>query len=272
MGRAFEPQQVSNVRLSRLSKWRRPNRHDHENQQESAMKIADKTVLVTGANRGLGRALVEEALRRGAKRVYAGARQQFARSDERVTPVILDVTNAAQIQQAVEQIGSLDILVNNAAVALYDDLGDRAALERHLAVNLFGLYEVTQAFLPSLTRSRGAVVNVLSDSALTPVPFVPAYSISKAAAFSLTQSLRALWASRGVSVHGVIAGPIDTEMSRDADIPKSSAESVARGILDGVERGEEEIFPDSSSASLAQPWRALATSVLELRRSWQKKS
>jgi NAD(P)-dependent dehydrogenase (short-subunit alcohol dehydrogenase family) len=236
------------------------------------MKIADKTVLVTGANRGLGRALVEEALRRGATRVYAGTRQPFAHPDVRVTSVALDVTNAAQIRQAVEQIGSLDILVNNAAVAFYDDLSDRTALERHLAVNLFGLHDVTQAFLPSLTRARGAVVNLLSDSALTAVPFVPAYSLSKAAAFSLTQSLRALLAPRGVSVHAAIAGPIDTEMSRGADIPKSSAELVARGILDGVERGEEEIFPDPSSASLAQTWRALATAVSELRRSWQKKS
>jgi NAD(P)-dependent dehydrogenase (short-subunit alcohol dehydrogenase family) len=236
------------------------------------MKIVDTTVLVTGGNRGLGRALVEEALRRGAKRVYAGTRQQFAHSDERVTAVTLDVTNAAQIRQAAEQIGPLDVLINNAAVALYDDLSDRAVLEHHLAVNLFGLFDVTQAFLPSLTRARGAVVNVLSDSALTPVPIVPAYSLSKAAAFSLTQSLRALLAARGVSVHAAIAGPINTEMSRDADIPKSSAEIVARGILDGVERGEEEIFPDPSSASLAHTWRALATTVLELRRSWQKES
>lgn len=234
------------------------------------MKIADTTVLVTGGNRGLGRALVEEALCRGAKRVYAGTRQQFAHQDQRVTAVTLDVTNPAQIRQAAEQIGALDVLINNAAVALYDDLSDRAALERHLAVNLFGLFDVTQAFMPSITRARGAVVNVLSDSALTPATIVPAYSLSKAAAFSLTQSQRTLLAARGVSVHAAIAGPIDTKMSRDADIPKSSAEVVARGILEGVERGEEEIFPDPFSASLAYMWRALATSVLELRRSWQE--
>jgi len=119
------------------------------------MKIAGKVVLVTGANRGLGRALVEEALRRGAKRVYAGTRTPLAHSDGRVTPVTPDVTNAAQIQGAVEQVESLDILINNAAVALYDDLSDRAMLERHLAVNLFGPYGVTQAFLPVLARSRG---------------------------------------------------------------------------------------------------------------------
>src|SRR5262252_181607 len=104
------------------------------------MTIADRVVLVTGANRGLGQALVEEALRRGAKLVYAGTRQPLANSDGRVTPLTLDVTNAAQIQGAVEKVESLDILINNAGLALYDDLSDRAALERHLNVNLFGTY------------------------------------------------------------------------------------------------------------------------------------
>jgi NAD(P)-dependent dehydrogenase (short-subunit alcohol dehydrogenase family) len=91
--------------------------------------IANKTVLVTGANRGIGRALVEEALRRGATRVYAGTRQPLAHSDRRVRPLARDVTNAAQIQAAVERVESLDLLINNAGVALYDDLSDRAALE-----------------------------------------------------------------------------------------------------------------------------------------------
>src|SRR2546426_11408751 len=202
------------------------------------MTIADKAVLVTGANRGIGQALVEEALKIGAKRVYAGTRQPLAHLDGRVTPVILDVTNAAQIQGAVERVESLDILVNNAGLALFDDLSDRAALERHLAVNLFGMYGVTQAFLPLLTRSRGAIVNNLSLVAFAPLPIIPAYSISKAAAFSLSQSLRALLAGRGVSVHAVLTGPVDTDMNRGFDIPKSSPESVASGILEGVERGK----------------------------------
>jgi NAD(P)-dependent dehydrogenase (short-subunit alcohol dehydrogenase family) len=227
------------------------------------MTIADKAVLVTGANRGIGQALVDEALRRGAQRVYAGTRQPLPHADGRVTPLTLDITNSEQIQRAVEMVDSLDILINNAGVALYDDLSDRAALDQHLAVNLFGTYGVTQAFLPLLTRSRGAIVNNLSVNGVAPLPVIPAYSISKAAAFSLTQSLRALLAGRGVKVHAVLTGPVDTDMTRGFDIPKASPESVARAIFDGVENGEDEIFPDPLSASLADSWRSGAAKALE---------
>ena len=158
---------------------------------------------------------------------------------------------------------SLDILINNAGLAIYDDLGDRAVLEQHLAVNLFGTYGMTQAFLPLLTRSRGAIVNILSVTGLAALPLVPAYSISKAAAFSLTQSLRALLAGRGVSVHAVLTGPVDTDMSRGLEIPKASPQSVAQGIFDGVAKGEEDIFPDSMSASMAESWRGGAVKAVE---------
>ncbi len=157
-----------------------------------SLVIADKTMLVTGANRGLGRALVDEALRRGAKRVYAASRQPMTVADDRVTPVTLDVTDPTQIREAAESIESLDILINNAGVSVPDDLNDRDAFERHLAVNLYGPLEVTQALLPSLIRSRGAVVNVVSLGAVAAVPVLPAYSASKAASLSITQSLRAL--------------------------------------------------------------------------------
>ena len=218
---------------------------------------------MTGANRGIGYALVEEALRRGARRVYAGTRQPFTHPDERVTPITLDVTDTAQIRAAVEQVDVLDILINNAGVAAYDDLSDRAVLDQHLAVNLFGTYGVTQAFLPLLTQSRGVIVNSLSLTALAPYPIIPAYSISKAAALSLSQSLRALLAVRGIRVHAVLTGPTDTDMSREFDIPKASASSVARAILDGVENGDEEIFPDPMSALIANDWGTGAAKILE---------
>src|SRR5499426_797016 len=201
------------------------------------MTIAGKAVLVTGANRGIGRALVDEALGRGAGRVYAGTRHPLTHPDGRVTPLMLDVTDAAQIQAAAGHVESLDVLINNAGIWLFDDLTDRAALERHLAVNLFGTWGVTQAFLPLLTRSQGTIVNNVS--------------------------LRALLAGRGVTVHAVLTGPVDTDMTRGFDIPKASAESVARAIFGGVENGEEEIFPDPMSAAMAESWRTSAAKALE---------
>jgi NAD(P)-dependent dehydrogenase (short-subunit alcohol dehydrogenase family) len=227
------------------------------------MTIAGKTVLVTGANRGIGQALVTQALARGAKRVYAGTRQPLFDSDRRIIPLTLDVTDRAQIRAAAQSVESLDVLINNAGIFVPDDLGDRAVLERHLAVILFGTYDMTQAFLPALTRSKGVLVNNVSLAALAPIPLTPAYSISKAAAFNLTQSLRVLLAGRGVRVHAVLTGPVDTEMIAALDIPKASPASVARAIFDGVDNGEEDIFPDSLSASMADSWRGGAAKALE---------
>jgi NAD(P)-dependent dehydrogenase (short-subunit alcohol dehydrogenase family) len=227
------------------------------------MTLANKTVLVTGANRGIGRALAAEALARKAGQVYAGTRRPLTHPDPRVTPLILDVTSPDQVQAAAAAVGALDLLINNAGVLLRDDLTDPAAIERHLAVNLFGTNAVTQAFLPALSRSGGAVVNILSVNSLAPLPLMPAYSISKAAAFSLTQSLRVLLAGHGVRVHAVLAGPVDTDMLRGVDIPKASPESVAAAVFDAVDNGEEDIFPDPVSAFIADGWRAGVTKALE---------
>jgi NAD(P)-dependent dehydrogenase (short-subunit alcohol dehydrogenase family) len=227
------------------------------------MNIANKTVLITGANRGIGRALVNDALRRGAKRVYAGTRGAPTITDERVTPLTLDVTNVEQIQSAVDKVDTLDVLINNAGIALYDDLSNSDAIEQSLAVNFFGPLNLTRAFLPLLSRSNGAIVNNLSLAALAALPVIPAYSISKAAAFNLTQSLRALLTSQGITVHAVVLGPIDTDMNRGFEIPKASPESAAQGIFDGLEKGEDDIFPDPASLSIAEGWRTGAVKALE---------
>ena len=229
------------------------------------MYIAEKTVLVTGANRGVGEALVKEALNRGAKRVFAGTRGALANTDPRVTALTLDVTNVSQIQLAADQVGALDILINNAGIGIADDLTDLDAIQKHLDVNLLGPLKVTQAFLPLLTRSKGAIVNILSVTSVAPFPVIPSYSISKAAALSLTQSQRALLTRQGVGVHGVILGSVDTDMTRGYDIPKVSPESAAVGIFDGLENGEEDIFPDPTSQTLADGWRTGVTKAFERR-------
>ncbi|QKG21067.1 SDR family NAD(P)-dependent oxidoreductase [Actinomadura verrucosospora] len=225
--------------------------------------ITDKAVLITGANRGIGRALVEEALGRGARRVYAGARVPQQHPDERVTPLTLDVTDPEQIRRAAEAVDALDLLINNAGVAIYDDLTDLSVLERHFAVNLYGTHRVVEAFLPLLTDAKGAIANNLSVNSLAAFPLVPAYSISKAAAFSLTQSLRSLLAARGVSVHAVLTGIVDTDMSRGVEMPKASPESVARAIFDGLEKDEEDIFPDPMAEAIAAGWHSSPVKALE---------
>ena len=227
------------------------------------MIIENKTIMITGASRGIGRALVEEALKRKAKTVFAGTRGPLEHRDRRVTPLTLDVTNASQIQQAVSKVGMLDSLINNAGICLPDDLSRPELIERHLAVNLFGLSNVTRAFLPLLKRSNGAIVNILSLGALAPVPVFAAYSISKAAALNITQSLRAYLAPHSVTVHAALLGPIDTDMIRDLQIPKASPESAAIGIFDGLEKGEEDIFPDPMSRTIAESWRTGLDKALE---------
>jgi NAD(P)-dependent dehydrogenase (short-subunit alcohol dehydrogenase family) len=225
--------------------------------------MTDRTVLVTGANRGIGYALVEAALRRGAKRVYAGMRNPVDHPDSRVFTLPLDVTDAAQIKAAPHSIDSLDVLINNAGLGTYEELADRAAIEDHLAVNLYGPYELTWAVLPLLTASRGDVVNILSLAALAALPVMPAYSISKAAAHSLTQAQRALFAKHGVRVHAVLTGPVDTDMTRDLEVPKTASDAVAEAIYDGLDASQEDIFPDLMSASIEPAWDAGVIKMLE---------
>jgi NAD(P)-dependent dehydrogenase (short-subunit alcohol dehydrogenase family) len=227
------------------------------------MTFEAKTVLVTGANRGLGKALVDEALARGADRVFAGTRQPLTHPDARVRPLTLDVTDSAHVQAAASTVETLDVLINNAGIMIPDRPFDPAVLERHLAVNLLGSNAVTQAFLPALVSSKGSVINLLSCVALAPLPMFTSYSISKAAAFSLTKTLRAAYAAQGVRFHGVLAGPIDTDMTRALTVPKLAPELAAAAIFDAVEKGEEDIFPDPATAPLVQAWAVGADRLLE---------
>lgn len=227
------------------------------------MEITDKIILITGANRGIGQALVKEALNRGAKKVYAGTRVMLNHPDKRVVPLNLDVTDAAQIHEAASKIEDLDILINNAGVAFYDDLNDSKILEKHLAVNLYGTQNVTNALLPALKRSQGSIVNILSILALAPLPPIASYCVSKAAAFSMTQSLRAYLKNQKISVCAVLTGPVDTDMTKGLDIPKVSPDSVAMNIFDGIVGGEEEIFPDQLSATLEQSWNNSGAKAME---------
>lgn len=231
------------------------------------MKIKDAIVLVTGANRGLGRAVVEASLLAGAQRVYAGARDPrnldglVARSEGRVVGLALDVTDPASLARAAERAPDVTLLVNNAGVLASFGLltSDTEAIARDFAINFYGVLATTKAFLPALERSAAhgsaALVNVLSVVSLANLPSLGGYSASKAAAASITQGLRVDLRPHRISVHGVFAGAIDTDMTKGMEMAKASPESVARAILEGVERGDEDIFPDAMSRQISATWR-----------------
>jgi NAD(P)-dependent dehydrogenase (short-subunit alcohol dehydrogenase family) len=221
------------------------------------MDITASTAVVTGANRGLGRALVDALLERGAARIYAGARDLHSiRTDERITPVVLDVTDRAAIARLAAIATDTDLLINNAGTAAFAAAldADPDGLAREFAVNFTGLSDMIRAFTPILVQNQGALVNVLTLLAYAPAPPMAGYSASKAAAHSLTLSVRPALTRAGVSVHGVYPGGIDTDMLAGVDAPKAAPRAVADAILDGLAAGRQDIYPDPTSAQMSELW------------------
>ncbi len=225
------------------------------------MQIENKTVVVTGANRGIGRALVVEFLGRGVKRIYATARKLESLPDfhdPRVVPVQLDITDPANVQAAAKAASDASILVNNAGVAAFTSLlGKEPALfERDMRTNYYGTLDMMRAFIPVLEGKReAAIVNVVTMAAFVNLPVLGAYSASKAALFSASQGIRIELAPRGISVHTVNPGPIDTEMARPLAMEKTSPEATATSIVDGLVAGDADIFPDPGARQMFEVWK-----------------
>jgi NAD(P)-dependent dehydrogenase (short-subunit alcohol dehydrogenase family) len=246
----------------------------------NAQRIEGAVALVTGANRGIGRALVDALLARGVKKVYAAVRNTDALSDlrdERVVPLQLDVTDADQIRAAVDAASDVELVFSNAGVVLAGSIADAMVVDqarREMEVNYFGPLQLVTRLAPTLARNGGgAVVVIGSASGLTNMPLFPTYSASKAALHSLTQAARTLLGPQGTAVLGVYPGPVDTDMTRDLTLPKTAPSVVASAILDGVEAGQEDIFPDplsvdfgrafeSSPKTAERQFAAMATALL----------
>jgi NAD(P)-dependent dehydrogenase (short-subunit alcohol dehydrogenase family) len=217
------------------------------------VELRGSVALVSGANRGLGKAIVESLLQVGAARVYAGARQprMISAEDPRIVPLELDVADPAQVAAAAARAVDVQVLVNNAGTTSGQpllDATDVRGAELEMRVNYFGTLEMCRAFGPTLARNGGgAIVNVLSILGRVASPRLGGYSASKAAAVSLTQSIRAQLATKGTLVIGVLPGFIDTDMARRVTAPKLSPESVASTILEALRDGVEDVYPGTAA-------------------------
>jgi len=224
---------------------------------DDGMKLANSTVLVTGANRGLGRALVTASLALGARRVYAGSRDLANVSpQERVVPIQLDIDDPRSLAAAAERTSDLTLLINNAGILISGGVltSSPAQIAQEFTTNAFGMLAATRAFLPALERNKGAVLNVLSVVSLANMPGLGVYSAAKAASYSLTQALRADLAPRGVRVHAAFPGAVDTDMVRAMEMAKTSPADVANGILGGLEQDRDDIIPDPMARDLYAMW------------------
>jgi NAD(P)-dependent dehydrogenase (short-subunit alcohol dehydrogenase family) len=219
------------------------------------MDIANSTVFITGANRGLGLAFAREALRRGASRVYAGMRNTNGFNEPGIVPVRIDVTDKASIAAAAELTADTTLLVNNAGIAalidspLADDVEEQS--QRLFDTNYYGVVRVSKAFEPILSaKPQAAIVNVLSDIVWLPRPYLTPYAASKAAAWSYTNQLRFHLRDRGIEVLGLHVGFLDTDLTNGIDVPKSSPDDVVRQTYDALAAGKSEVMADRGTTLL----------------------
>ena len=220
------------------------------------MTLDNATVLVTGANRGLGLAFARGALARGARKVYAGARDPANITLPGVEAIRLDVTSADDIAAAARECGDLTVLINNAGIATTGGFladGSVEAARAQMETNYFGPMRLSQAFAPVLaSNGGGAILNVLSIASWISSPLLATYAATKSAAWSLTNGLRHELRAQGTQVLGLHVGFVDTDLTRGMDVPKSLPEDVVRAALDALEAGADEVLADEITRQVKQ--------------------
>ncbi len=235
------------------------------------MNIQESVAFVTGANRGIGKAFVEALVQAGVRRIYAAARsletlnEVVAIASDRIIPIALDVTNIEQVNAAVQAAQDVTLLINNAGVIGSGGLFTPNSVETaqwEMNTNYFGTLSMVRAFAPILQRNGGgAIVNMLSVVSVASAPVFGSYSASKAALNSLTQDIRAELAMQGTQVVGVFPGPVDTAMTEGMSGDKAEPISIAQAVLQAVEAGLEDVYPDPVSqnafAAIADPLKAV---------------
>jgi NAD(P)-dependent dehydrogenase (short-subunit alcohol dehydrogenase family) len=221
------------------------------------MNVQGSTVLITGANRGIGKAYVEGFLEAGAARIYATARSLaaleavVAMAPDRIIPLALDVTRPEEVAVVAQQAPDVNILINNAGVlgsgGLFTDQSVETA-QWEMQTNYFGTLSMVRAFAPVLKRNGGgAIVNLLSIVSVVNAPVFSSYSASKAALYSLTQGVRAELAKQGTHVIGVFPGPVDTAMAEGVPMDKIAPIAVAQATIRAIAEQIEEVYPDPTS-------------------------
>lgn len=226
------------------------------------INLKGKTLLITGANRGIGKAFVQTAIERGVTRIYTAARQLkdaqalVALAPTVIVPIQLDVTNATEIAAVASSIKQLDVLINNAGIASGSGFAGADSLsiaKAEMATNYFGSLNLTHALLPLLQQSsNAAIVNISSIAGISNFPTLGPYSASKAAMHSFIQGLRAELRKDNILVQGVYPGPVETRLTEGFEMAKANPIDVANCVLKGLEDGIEDIFPDAFSTAMYQ--------------------
>lgn len=232
--------------------------------------MKDKVILITGANRGIGKSLVKSSLEKGARKIYATSRDLSKMpnfGDERVVILELDITDKVQILKVSERTKDVEVLINNAGILSQGNVleGEISAVENDMKVNYYGTINMMRAFAPILEKNAPSkIVNIISIVAYSPLPSIAGYSASKTALYSATLSVRIELVKRGITVHAINPGAIDTDMNKGSDWDMPAPDGIATIILDKVEAGELDIVPDEMGLGMFNAWKEAPSKLAEM--------